>query len=380
MEPYSIILLILTILNLSFIHGQKTCPVSFCGGSATPIRYPYKIDGEIPPQDDCAYFNLTCAAQRICATNLPIPAGSFCVQDIDYLNNLIQLYDPGNCLIGKLMMMNFTFDSSPFRPAPQQYFTYAFYACALNAPVLLASRVYPLGCLSNYTHVTIATRNLSSYLLGSSFGCTAIGTWPIPVGTLPRQFVDDEGSVSNDFFLFLTWDLIPVCKHCEGIDGQESGKRGARLMAKIIAIALSLPALIVLALSCCSVFCLHLLRMLENKRRADSSGAIETPQATTAPQLPTAIVAGLDELQIEACTKIISFTETREDDNSIPNAHSNTTSTCSICLDGYSQANRSSARLIDKCGHYFHESCIRQWLGKNGSCPVCRTSLADNAL
>ncbi|XP_049391625.1 probable E3 ubiquitin-protein ligase HIP1 [Solanum stenotomum] len=47
----------------------------------------------------------------------------------------------------------------------------------------------------------------------------------------------------------------------------------------------------------------------------------------------------------------------------------NYSESCCICLDTYDDG----AELgIINCGHEFHYQCIRRWLKRNNSCPVCR--------
>ncbi|OSX78632.1 hypothetical protein BU14_0104s0006 [Porphyra umbilicalis] len=45
---------------------------------------------------------------------------------------------------------------------------------------------------------------------------------------------------------------------------------------------------------------------------------------------------------------------------------------CAICLDE-SHPDRTEATLA--CGHTYHGSCIRQWLGKSDKCPLCATAV-----
>lgn len=56
---------------------------------------------------------------------------------------------------------------------------------------------------------------------------------------------------------------------------------------------------------------------------------------------------------------------------------------CPICLkefaksaadDQEAEVKRSAVRLPD-CGHSFHDSCLRVWLGHTSSCPMCRHEL-----
>jgi hypothetical protein len=41
---------------------------------------------------------------------------------------------------------------------------------------------------------------------------------------------------------------------------------------------------------------------------------------------------------------------------------------CAICMDNI----EPRAKLITKCFHVFHESCIMNWVINNNSCPVCK--------
>jgi hypothetical protein len=48
---------------------------------------------------------------------------------------------------------------------------------------------------------------------------------------------------------------------------------------------------------------------------------------------------------------------------------------CSICFENtYSKINNVNSL---KCGHVFHEDCIRKWKYIKASCPVCRCSLLE---
>ena len=45
---------------------------------------------------------------------------------------------------------------------------------------------------------------------------------------------------------------------------------------------------------------------------------------------------------------------------------------CSICL---SKVNKPICKT--ECGHYFHITCIKEWLSKNNTCPLCREKIGD---
>ncbi|KAG6666737.1 RING-H2 finger protein ATL64-like isoform X1 [Carya illinoinensis] len=48
---------------------------------------------------------------------------------------------------------------------------------------------------------------------------------------------------------------------------------------------------------------------------------------------------------------------------------------CSICLAEYQE--KEVLRIMPKCGHTYHLSCIDVWLRKQSTCPVCRLPLQD---
>lgn len=49
---------------------------------------------------------------------------------------------------------------------------------------------------------------------------------------------------------------------------------------------------------------------------------------------------------------------------------------CSICLGEYQE--KEVLRIMPKCGHNFHLSCIDVWLRKQSTCPVCRFPVQDS--
>ncbi|KAJ4727027.1 RING-H2 finger protein [Melia azedarach] len=49
---------------------------------------------------------------------------------------------------------------------------------------------------------------------------------------------------------------------------------------------------------------------------------------------------------------------------------------CSICLGEYQD--KEVLRIMPKCGHNFHLSCIDVWLRKQSTCPVCRLPLQES--
>lgn len=47
---------------------------------------------------------------------------------------------------------------------------------------------------------------------------------------------------------------------------------------------------------------------------------------------------------------------------------------CSICLEDFETA---APALIMPCGHAFHEACLKEWLRRSHSCPLCRFLLPE---
>ncbi|KAG6538124.1 hypothetical protein ZIOFF_003235 [Zingiber officinale] len=45
---------------------------------------------------------------------------------------------------------------------------------------------------------------------------------------------------------------------------------------------------------------------------------------------------------------------------------------CSICLEDFKVMTQA---LAMPCGHLFHEGCLKEWLRRRNSCPLCRFSL-----
>ncbi|KGN46203.1 RING-H2 finger protein ATL5 [Cucumis sativus] len=84
-------------------------------------------------------------------------------------------------------------------------------------------------------------------------------------------------------------------------------------------------------------------------------------------QQPESRASGLEPVLIAA---IPTMTFDREAFSSIEDAQ------CSICLGEYEE--KEVLRIMPKCGHSFHLTCIDVWLRKQSTCPVCRLPLQDS--
>ncbi|KAJ8565416.1 hypothetical protein K7X08_007992 [Anisodus acutangulus] len=85
-------------------------------------------------------------------------------------------------------------------------------------------------------------------------------------------------------------------------------------------------------------------------------------------ELPEHRINGLDSVVVAAIPTMKfhseAFTSLEEDTQ------------CSICLSEYQE--NEVLRIMPKCGHSFHLSCIDIWLRKQSTCPVCRLSVPES--
>ncbi|KAK3037312.1 hypothetical protein RJ639_032074 [Escallonia herrerae] len=380
----------------SAVYAAQECSTSVCGTSGFPIRFPFRLQGTQP--ENCGYpgYDLRCNSQGVIILSLPY-SGEFFVRSINYRAQVINLYDPFNCLPSRLL--DFNLSGSPFMPSYYQNFTF------LSCPsALTRSRFTPIDCLSNSTHTTLATSSMT--LVASMTICKIIAALPIPV-SWPLQ--NDEGFSSDlNGDLPLTWD-VPDCEDCEanggmcrfqssssqeiscfndsqaGLIGEKRGltsfhfnklytinngdefnqgfpligqKRGLTIF-KIMAFSITIPAVVsVIAIAIFICFADTRLR----GGGSDVARQNPTPAAVT-PQTAT-VTQGLDESTIESYAKVVVGESRR-----LPGTND---ITCPICLSEYNA--KDTLRCIPECQHCFHADCIDEWLRMNYTCPLCRNS------
>ncbi|XP_062157504.1 probable E3 ubiquitin-protein ligase HIP1 [Alnus glutinosa] len=49
---------------------------------------------------------------------------------------------------------------------------------------------------------------------------------------------------------------------------------------------------------------------------------------------------------------------------------------CAICLEEYK--NEEEVGTVKNCGHDYHVGCIKKWLLKKNTCPICKAPLSDS--
>lgn len=183
--------------------------ISVCGSGneSVTVRFPFQLQGLQSQHFGFPGFNLTCNSQNITVLELPY-AGEFFVRKINYASQEIVLYDPGDCLPGRLLSLNLS--GSPFVSALYQ--NYTFLSCPTS---LTKSRFTSIACLSNSTNSVMATSSGSLANAMSSM-CKVISTLGIPVS---EPVLYNEGfSATLDNDLRLTW-YIPDCSNCEARGG-----------------------------------------------------------------------------------------------------------------------------------------------------------------
>jgi hypothetical protein len=53
---------------------------------------------------------------------------------------------------------------------------------------------------------------------------------------------------------------------------------------------------------------------------------------------------------------------------------------CAICMDEFRMDDNLPLLQMPGCDHVFHSQCLRKWIDRNSTCPLCRTSIGENAV
>lgn len=83
------------------------------------------------------------------------------------------------------------------------------------------------------------------------------------------------------------------------------------------------------------------------------------------------VCTGLKDDEIRRCVKKIMSTVVSEDKSSSL-IQIETHSKCTICQEEF-EGDDEIGKL--ECGHFYHMTCIKQWLGKKKTCPVCKVEV-----
>lgn len=86
-----------------------------------------------------------------------------------------------------------------------------------------------------------------------------------------------------------------------------------------------------------------------------------------------AVLRSFDHMQVPSANFL--YKTLNKPDKSKLISLSETDSTCSICLTDLLAC--SKIVKTNRCGHYFHEDCLRHWLNEKINCPLCRQHLSE---
>ncbi|KAL6986410.1 RING-type E3 ubiquitin transferase [Sarracenia purpurea var. burkii] len=345
--------------------SSNNCSPSTCGDDGPEIRFPFRLKTQ--QSYHCGYpgFDLSCDNQSQTILTLP-HAGDFVVNHIDYVSQWVFINDPDFCLPKRIL--NFTLSGSPFAIAYSRNFTFLNCSSAHWSESMMYRSV-PIYCLSTNRNFTIVA--ISAHYVPSS--CRKISTVSVPI----RSFYQYEMPMDLTDDLQLTWS-VPNCGSCEvaggtcGFEGDltEIGcfdlpNRGLPRSAKYgVIIGIGVPFLICLFGLICYA-CNRIKAYGTRGRELDS----ELSSPTIIPQRAI-ILTGLDKSTIESYPMTV-LGESRR----LPKPNDGI---CPICLAEYQP--KESLRGIPECNHYFHATCVDEWLRMNATCPLCRNSPEESSV
>ncbi|CAL0311391.1 unnamed protein product [Lupinus luteus] len=359
----------------TIITCEEICETMSCG--EIDIEFPFSLKGA---NGSCnnpdPSFQLSCDNNSRTILTLP-NSGDLLVKRINYEKQVIQVNDPNGCL-PKRYLQNFTFSISLpfiFDVTVYDFYDLVFVKCPSNLSDSIS--LPSISCLRE----TNASSSSSSYYYSffrhyvnvsdsSSvfYGCEVISSSvavPLPtMMTWPNLNRDIE----------LIWD-IPICEDCAarsqlcgfvntstfqvGCIFDPNHTTGVSKSLKYgLSIGLGIPALLcMIGLSC----------FIYKKFKIHHGPNTELPSNISVFNLqlqPGNLTAGLDGPEIEKFPKTLIGESGR-----LPKPNNNI---CPICLCDYEP--KEMLRTIPECNHYFHASCIDEWLKMNATCPLCRNS------
>ncbi|XP_031484443.1 RING-H2 finger protein ATL52-like [Nymphaea colorata] len=149
-----------------------------------------------------------------------------------------------------------------------------------------------------------------------------------------------------------------------GLDDQDSGSSFSPLVIAIIGILAS-AFLLVSYYTVVSKYCGNWDRFT---RRSQGDPGFDETHHVSLYEPWHALNSGLDESVIRS----ITVCKYKKGDGLIEGTD------CSVCLGEFQEG--ESLRLLPKCCHAFHLSCIDRWLQAHSSCPLCRASVVYHSI
>jgi hypothetical protein len=65
-------------------------------------------------------------------------------------------------------------------------------------------------------------------------------------------------------------------------------------------------------------------------------------------------------------------TTTQDQNATTTQSQTRSTTECSICLEHV-----TGNKIITRCKHEFHKSCLERWMEEHATCPNCRSDIDD---
>ncbi|KAM1237355.1 hypothetical protein ACFX13_039087 [Malus domestica] len=105
-------------LFFPFLPQTATKTTTFCGSTCNCllVRFPFQLKNNQATSNICEYpgFDLSCKDQNRTVLTLPT-SGEFIVQNIDYMDQILSINDPNNCLPKRFLEHQISLgDNSPF--------------------------------------------------------------------------------------------------------------------------------------------------------------------------------------------------------------------------------------------------------------------------
>ncbi|XP_021846655.2 RING-H2 finger protein ATL20-like [Spinacia oleracea] len=392
MNRLALIFSIIT-LNLNLLFPQhlltvaELCSPFSCNHHANdPIQFPFSVPENQTTRCGFPGFDLSCNSDG--QTLFPLgEAGHLIVGEISYMDQILLVSDPNQCIPKRVIELNHRWPSS-FRFYPYES-PYTFLNCSRTNGTTLEMSMLPgdtsiVSCMSggNYTVVAAFDSTAEEKMLerGREWKCEMIERVNVAFWGPGMQYeydYDRHGYYPMDLsnvFVQLGWD-IPGCGDCMvrggscglvGDSGLEvacyipaSSSSGLPKSAKYgLILGAGIPGLV------CIVGLTFYTSSRVSARRNQTRRYTNTESSPSIFPQPIILTLGLDLPTIESYPKTILGESKR-----LPKPSDNI---CPICLSEYQP--KEALRSIPECNHYFHADCIDEWLRMNATCPLCRNS------
>ncbi|KAI3862483.1 hypothetical protein MKX03_011571 [Papaver bracteatum] len=321
-----------------------------CGVGEPEIHFPFALDGRQSKSCGDSGYDLSCNSSNRTVLQLPY-SEQFFVQDINYTSQEMQIYDPDNCLVRRLLKLQIPL-LFPYKLAGSNQ-NYTILNCSSSVHVTNISSLYaPISCMSSSANTILATYDSNpNFPFNSS--CEMIATVSAPV----IRTVDGLSYKISDVLL-LKWQLLP---------DRSPGTKMTEIVYALLGLCFAL--VLILAFTCC--ICPWVIGLFrDHHRNLFLSEGILMQSRDTNQESIINIRTGLDDETIKSYQRMLL-----DEKLQLPNPND---TTCSICLSEYRPT--ETLKIIPPCNHYFHAKCIDPWLRMHTTCPVCRKSLQHSVL